>query len=347
MKITRKSMMSMALGSILAVGVLAGCSGTADSAKEQEVVNVYSARHYDVDKEAFALFEQETGIKVNVIEGKAPELLERMRREDKDTQADLFVTADMANLYQVIEADLAQPIHSKVVDSQISEHLRGKDNEWIALTQRARILAYDKEKISQEELSTYEDLTNEKWNGQILVRSSESTYNQSLLASFIELNGEEAAKKWAEGIVSNMARDPKGNDRDQVKAIAAGEGNIAILNSYYIGRMIHSEDPEEVKAVEKVGIFFPENTHMNISGVVMNKYAKNKENAIKLVEYMTGEKVQQMYTDANYEYPANAKVTPNELLQSWGEFNPQQIDLTKVGEYNKKAMQIFNEVGWK
>lgn len=344
-KISKKSLL---LIPVLTIGLMTGCAPKVNTdTSSEEVVNVYSARHYDVDKELYKQFEEETGIKVNVVEGKAPELLERLKREGKDTQADVFATADIANLYQAIEAGLTQPIESESVNANIPENLRGKNNEWVGLSTRARILAYDKEKVNPKDLSTYEDLTSDKWKGKLLTRSSDSSYNQSLLASFIELNGEEEAKEWATGIVNNLARQPEGNDRDQVKAIAAGEGEVAIVNSYYIGKLLTSEDAEEVKAAKKVGVFFPEDTHVNVSGVVLSKHSKNKENAIKFIEFLTEEKAQKAITDTNYEYPANPNVEPSDLLKSWGDFNPQDIDLTKVGEYNKKAVEIFNEVGWK
>lgn len=352
MSLKKRSIIALAGVAALTIGIMTGCAPKIEQKSEtntskEQVVNVYSARHYEVDKELYKEFEKETGIKVNVVEGKAPELLERLKREGKDTQADVFASADIANLYQAVEGDLTQPVESETVNKNIPENLRGKDNEWVGLTTRARIIAYDKEKVKPEELSTYEDLTNDKWKGEILTRSSDSSYNQSLLASFIELNGEEKAKEWAKGIVDNMARQPEGNDRDQVKAVAAGEGKLAIVNTYYIGRLLNSEDQEEVKAGEAVNVFFPENTHVNVSGIVLSKYSKNKENAIKFIEFLTEEKAQQAITDENFEYPANKKVQPNELLKSWGEFNPQNIDLSKVGEYNKKAVEIFNEVGWK
>lgn len=350
MVLKKRKIISLGAVAVLALGIMTGCAPKTDTSSKEvkdQVVNVYSARHYDVDKELYKQFEEETGIKVNVVEGKAPELLERLKREDADTQADVFATADIANLYQAVEADLTQPIESETVNKNIPENLRGENNEWVGLTTRARIIAYDKEKVSPEELSTYEDLTSDKWKGKILTRSSESSYNQSLLASFIELNGEEKAKDWAQGIVNNLARKPEGNDRDQVKSIAAGEGELAIVNTYYVGRMLNSQDAEEVKAAEKVGVFFPENTHVNVSGIVMSKYSKNKENAVKFIEFLTEEKAQQAITDNNYEYPANPNVESSELLKSWGEFTPQNIDLTKVGEYNKRAVEIFNEVGWK
>lgn len=349
MGLRKKSMIPLVGAAVLSMGMFTGCApkGEDSPVQKNEVVNIYSARHYEVDKVLYKQFEDETGIKVNVVEGKAPELLERLKREDKDTQADVFATADIANLYQAIEADLTQEIESETVNKNIPQNLRGENNEWVAFTTRARILAYDKEKVKKEELSTYEDLASDKWKGSILVRSSDSSYNQSLLASFIELDGEESAKQWAAGIVENMARQPEGNDRDQVKGVAAGEGSIAIVNSYYVGRMLNSEDPEELKAAEKVDVFFPANTQLNVSGAVLGKYAKNKENGIKFIEFMTSKNAQEAMTNENYEYPANSGVEPSELLKSWGAFKPQNINITKMGEYNKKASEIFNQVGWK
>lgn len=349
MALRTKSIIALSAVAVLSLSMFMGCAPKTEnsSSGENKVVNIYSARNYEVDKLLYAQFEEETGIKVNVVDGKAPELLERLKREGKDTEADVFASADIANLYQAVESDLTQSIESKIVNKNIPENLRGDNNEWVALTTRARIIAYDKEKVNPADLSTYQDLTSDKWKNSILVRASDSSYNQSLLASFIELNGEEKAKEWAQGIVNNMAREPQGNDRDQVKAVAAGEGTLAIVNTYYVGKMLNSEDAEEVKAAEKVGVFFMEETHVNVSGVVLGKYAKNKENAIKFIEFMTGEIAQKAMTDNNYEYPANSSVEPTELLKSWEAFTEQDIDITKIGEYNRRAVEIFNEVGWK
>ena len=201
------------------------------------------------------------------------------------------------------------------------------------------------------ELSTYEALTEPEWKGKVLVRTSDNMYNMSLLASFIELNGSEAAKEWAAGIVENMAREPKGSDRDQAKDAVAGIGDVAIMNTYYIGRMLHSEDPEEVKVAESVGIFFPNQetngTHVNISGIGLTKHAKNKENAIKFMEFLSSEQAQERFAEANFEYPANPNVEPAELLKSWGEFKEQGINLSVLGKNQQEAIKIYNEVGWK
>ncbi|MBS4223453.1 Fe(3+) ABC transporter substrate-binding protein [Bacillus sp. FJAT-49682] len=322
-----------------------------ETASESKVVNLYTARHYDVDNELYKKFEEETGIKVNLIKGEADELLERIKREGDSSQADLFLTADAGRLFRAKEAGVLQPVSSDVLDKQIPKKFQDEDQMWYGLTKRARVLLYNKDKVKPEELSTYEDLVDPKWKGRILVRSSESVYNQSLLASFIELDGEDKAKEWAAGIVKNMAQSPEGGDRDQAKAIAAGIGDVAIMNTYYFGQMLNSEDPEEVKVAEELGVFFPNQettgAHVNVSGAGVVKTAKNKDNAIKLLEFLSAKEAQGSFAEANYEYPVNEEVEPAELLKSWGEFKEQDIPLSVLGNNNAKAIMIFNEVGWK
>ena len=318
---------------------------------EKSEVNLYTSRHYDVDNELYKKFEQETGIKVNVIKDEADVLIERIKREGTATKADLLLTADVGRLYRAKEEGLLQTVSSDILSKQIPENLRDVDDMWVGLTKRARILVYNKDKVKPEELSTYEALTEDKWKGRVLVRSSESVYNQSLLASFIEINGEEKAKEWAQGIVNNFAQNPEGGDRDQAKAIAAGIGDVAIMNSYYFGQMLNSQEPEEVKVAENLGVFFPNQettgTHVNISGAGVIKGSKNADNALKLLEFLTGEEAQGEFASANYEFPVNENVEPSELLKSWGDFKEQDIPLSTLGENNAKAIMIFNEVGWK
>ena len=206
---------------------------------------------------------------------------------------------------------------------------------------------YAKDRVDPSKINTYQDLTNDRWEDEILVRSSSNIYNQSLLASMIALHGEEKATKWARGVVENMARRPKGNDRAQAIAVASGVGDIAIMNTYYIGKMLNSSDSQQVRiAQEDVEILFPEPTHINVSGIGLTKHAKNRENAVKLMEYLSSEEAQEFFAEANYEYPANPNVEPSDLLKSWGNFEAQNIDLTKLGKLNTKAVKIFNEVGW-
>lgn len=314
-------------------------------------VNLYTSRHYDVDDELYNKFEEDTGIKVNVIKGEADELIERIKREGNATKADLFLTADVGRLYRAKEDGLLQAASSDLLSKQVPSNYRDNDDMWVGLTKRARVLVYNKEKVKPEELSTYEALTDDAWKGRVLVRSSESVYNQSLLASFIEINGEEKAKEWAQGIVNNFAQNPEGGDRDQAKAIAAGIGDVAIMNTYYFGQMLNSQEPEEVKVAENLGVFFPNQettgAHVNISGAGVVQGSKNADNALKLLEFLTGEEAQAEFASANYEYPVNNKVEPSELLKSWGEFKEQDIPLSTLGENNAKAIMIFNEVGWK
>lgn len=339
--------------------VLSACGGVTEettngndtSTADSGVVNLYTDRHYDTDEELFQLFTKETGIKVNVVKGKSDELIERLDREGKDTKADLLITADAGRLQRAKAKELLQPVTSEALANSIPANLRDRDNQWFGLTVRARVMVYSKDRVNPDELSTYEDLAGSKWQGKVLVRSSNNIYNQSLLASFIAVNGEEKAKEWAAGMVDNMAREPKGNDRDQAKAVVAGEGDIAIMNTYYIGKMLNSSDPEEVKVAKKVGVFFPNQdttgTHINVSGVGLTKHAKNQENGIKLMEFLAGETAQNQFAEANYEYPVNPNIKPSELLKSWGDFKPQDINLSLLGEYNRKAVEIFDQVGWK
>lgn len=338
--------------------VFAGCASTKQTAapqtgqSESKEVNVYTARHYPgVDDAIYKAFTDKTGIKVNIIKASGEELVQRIKTEGNSSKADIYITSDAGNLYQAKEAGLLQPINSSVLEKNIPANFIDKDKMWVGLTMRARVLVYAKDRVSKEELSTYEDLTSPKWQGKVLVRSSNNIYNQSMLASFIEINGEEKAKEWAKGLVANMARQPEGADRDQAKAVAAGKGDVAIMNSYYLGQMLSSKDPEEVKAAEKLGVFFPNQnttgTHVNASGAGIVKTAPNAANALKLLEFLSEAEAQKSFAEASTEYPVNPNVEPSELLKSWGTFKRQDINLSKLGENNKKAVQLFNEVGWK
>ncbi|MCY6353820.1 Fe(3+) ABC transporter substrate-binding protein [Clostridium sp. ZS2-4] len=349
------------ISTILTVAIssslLAGCGAKSESVQKaapinkEKVVNIYTDRHYDTDEALYKVFTEKTGIKVNVVKGKSDELIERLKREDKDTEADLLITADVGRLYRAKESGMLQSVKSDKLTKNIPEKYRDEDNQWFGLTKRARVVVYSKDRVDPKELSTYEDLTAEKWKEKVLVRSSTNIYNQSLLASFIEINGEEKAKEWAKGLVSNMARQPEGNDRDQAKAVVAGVGDVAIMNTYYVGKLLNSSDTEEVKVGKSIGVFFPNQdttgTHVNISGAGLTKYAKNQENAVEFIEFLSGAEAQKQYAEANFEYPVNPGVEASELLKSWGSFKEQNIKLSKLGANNKKAVEILNEVNWK
>lgn len=340
--------------------VIAACNsanqnGQEETAEEQvdksEVVNVYTHRYYDADKELFALFEKETGIKVNVKSDKSDKLIQLLQSEGAHTEADLLLTVDAGRQYYAKQLGLLGAVNSEVLNTNIPAHLRDPENYWFGLTIRARVIMYNKETVDPAELSTYEDLTSEKWKGQIMVRSAGNIYNQSLMASVVHHHGEEGAMAWAEGVVANMAREPKGNDRDQIKQVAVGNGKLAIVNTYYLGKLKNSDNDLEREAAEKVAVFFPNQettgTHINVSGAALTKHAPNKENAIKLLEFMSGETAQSIFAESNYEYPANPAVPPSALLQDWGEFKADQLNLSELGALNEKAVELFEAAGWK
>jgi len=321
--------------------------------KKSNEVNLYSQRHYSVDMLQYENFTKLTGIKVNVIKANADELIERLKNEGENSPADLFVSVDAGKLQKGADLGLFQKINNSTIENNISENLRDVNNYWIPITYRARILVYSNDRVNKEELSTYEDLANEKWKNRILVRSSSNAYNQALMSSLVANLGSDVASKWSEGIINNFARDPKGNDRDQVKAIAAGQGDVAIVNSYYIGLLLSSDKEEEKKAGNSVSVFFPNQgdddrgSHINISGIGLAKNSPNKENAIKLMEYLTSEEAQNTYVNNSYEYAANPKVKPSKIVQDWGSFKIDKLDLNMLGKYRNEAIQIFDKTGWK
>lgn len=324
---------------------------TKKEAPENKELTLYTHRHYDTDQKIFADFEKQTGIKVNVVNAKADELIQKMESEGKQSPADVLITVDAGRLVRAKEKGLLQPIQSGFLEKTIPANLRDQDNTWFGLTKRARVIVYDKEKVQSEDLSTYEALTDPKWRGKLLIRSSGNIYNQSLLASIIANSDQKAARNWAVGIVDNLARSPRGNDRDQVKGILAGEGEIAVINTYYLGKLLNSKNEEEIKAGQAVNVFFPNQegrgTHINVSGLGVAKYAPNKANAIQFIEYLLSKDVQESFASANYEYPINPSAKPSELLSSWGDFKEDQLALSKLGTLNKTAVITFDEAGWK
>lgn len=315
-------------------------------------VNIYTHRNYPSDEILFKKFTQKTGIKVNVVQANSDQIMKRLEEEGKYTPADLLMTVDVGRLYYAKEKGLLQPIHSAFLEDVIPSKLRDKEGYWFGMTKRARILVYNIDTVDPKSLSTYEDLADKKYKGSILTQSSSSIYNQSLLASIIAHKGEKEAKTWAKGVKDNFARKPTGSDRDQMRALAAGVGKVAIVNTYYVGQLINSKSFSDKAVAEMIGIFFPnqgENergTHINISGAGVTKYAKHKENAIKFIEFLCSSEAQEVFTSVNYEYPANKNVAPSKLLQSWGSFKEDKIELDKLGQYNAPAVKIFNEVGW-
>ena len=326
-----------------------GCSNN----QSEQIVNIYSQRHYDVDQIQYDNFEKLTGIKVNVIKANADELIQRMKNEGENSPADLFITVDVGKLWQASDMDLLQKYQDESLTDGITESLLDKNGYWVPVTYRSRILVYSNERVQESELSTYEDLADSKWKGKLLVRSSSNSYNQALLSSLIANLGDEAIKSWTESVVSNFARDPKGNDRDQVKAIAAGQGDIAIVNSYYIGLLLSSENEEEINAGKSVSVFFPNQgegqrgSHINVSGIALAKNSPNKTNAMKLIKYLTTDEAQETYVNNTYEYSVKQNISPNKIVRNWGNFKKDPLDLNMLGIKRNDAIRIFDAAGWK
>lgn len=339
------------IGSFVQVIALSALLFACVGAGKEDAVNVYTHRHYEADNELYKKFTEETGIKVNVINANADELIQRLESEGANSPADVLITVDGGRLNRAMDKGLLQPVNSETLQQNIPDEFREAAGHWFGLTYRARIIVHSKERVTSGEIKNYEDLSDPKWKGRILVRSSEHVYNQSLTASIILANGEENTLEWAKGLVGNFARTPKGNDRDQVKAIASGEGDIAIVNSYYIGLMLTSENEEEKKAGEGIVLVFPNQdnrgTHINISAAGVTKNAPNKDNAVKFIEFLSGAAAQGVFAGTNYEYPTNSAVPLSDLLQSWGEFKKDSASVSLIGRNNEKAVLLMEKAGWK
>ena len=344
-------MLKSKISFIALLAVVISCEPTKKQATESEEttaskeLNLYSQRHYDVDKKVFELFTEKTGITVNVVKAGADELITRMEQEGEQSLADVFYTVDAARLNRAKQLDLLQ-----AVETNANPSFSDPEKFWHGVTYRGRVIAYDRASVDPSELTTYEDLADEKWNGKILVRSSSSGYNQSLLASILYATDETTAESWAQGVKNNMARTPKGGDRDQIKAIAAGEGTIAITNTYYVGLLLNSPNPEEVKVGESVGIFFPNQegrgAHINVSGIGVTKNAPNKNNALKFIEFLLSDEVQSSYANESFEYPTSKSVQPHESVAAWGDFKSDGLGFAKDKSYTGAAVKIFDRVGW-
>lgn len=318
---------------------------------ESGEVNVYSARKENLIKPLLDQFSEQTGVTVNLVTGKADALLKRLKLEGRNSPADLLITTDAGRLHRAKEADVLQKVESETLNKTIPEALRDKDGLWFGLSQRARPMIYVKDKVKPEELSSYEALADSKWKGRICIRSSSNIYNQSLIASMIENIGEKETETWAKAFVKNFARPPKGGDRDQVLAAAAGQCDIAIANTYYLGQMIHGKDEKQQQAAKAVAVFWPNQddrgAHVNVSGIGLTKSAKNKDNAIKLMEFLVTPDAQAWYAKTNHEYPVRDKVKWSETLQDWGKFKADTLNLSRLGELNADAVRLMDRAGWK
>ena len=314
-------------------------------------VNVYSARKEALIKPLLDEFTKTTGTKVNLVTGKADALLQRLKSEGKHTPADLLITVDAGRLHRAKAAGLLQPAESKVFETTVPAAYRDPEKYWVGLSLRARPIMYSKDRVKANEITSYEDLADSKWRGRICIRSSNNIYNQSLVASLIAAHGEEKTLAWAKGLVANLARAPKGGDRDQIKAAAAGQCDIAVANTYYLGGMLHSKHDNERQAANKVAVLWPNQSgrgaHVNISGAGVTHYAKHKEAAIKLLEFLLNESSQKFYAEKNYEYPIRADVAFKDPIGGWGNVKTDPLNLAKLGENNAAAVKLMDRAGWR
>ncbi|WP_049785028.1 extracellular solute-binding protein [Desulfotalea psychrophila] len=314
------------------------------SAAGEEVV-VYSARKEHLIKPLFDLYTQKTGVKVKFLTGKAGVLLERLKAEGENSPADIYITVDAGNLWQAKEAGVLQPVNSTILATNIPENLRDPENNWFGLSVRARTIVYNTETGIADKLSTYEDLADKKWQGKLVLRTSKKVYNQSLVASLIADYGVEKAEEIVKGWVANLATDPFSNDTKAMKAVAAGLGDMTIVNTYYFGRLM-KENPELPLA-----IFWPNQeisgVHMNVSGAGITAHAKHKDAAVKLVEWLSSEEAQGQFAALNMEYPANPSIAANPIVATWGDFKGNPLNVAQYGELQAEAIKLMDRAEYK
>lgn len=336
------------LRSLLAAGFAVLVTLTSAHAAD---VNVYSARHYGSDQALWDAFTKATGVKVNVVEAEHDQLLQRLKSEGAGSPADVLITVDAGRLAHAVDAGLLQPVKIPSLEAMLPAHLRHPDGMWYGVAVRARVLVYHKDRMKPSDIPTYEVLADPKFKGKLLVRSGTNIYNLGLVGSMIAAHGPDKTRTWARGIVANLARPPQGGDSDQIKAVAAGVGDVAISNSYYFARLLASEKPEERAVTEKLGVVFPNQadrgTHVNVSGAAVTKNAPNRANAIKLIEFLLSPEAQKLFTNGSLEFPANPKVAPNPVLVGFGAFKQDQINAAAFAKNSAEAARIMDEVGWK
>ena len=318
-------------------------------AVSEEVVNLYSARHYDTDDSLYSEFEKNTGIKINLIEGGSDGLIERIVNEGKYSPADILITVDAGRLWKAVEKDVFQRIASDVLEKRIPANLRHPDGLWFGLSKRGRIIAYNKNRGLPEDVRNYEDLSNDSLKGQVCMRSSSNIYNLSLMASLIEANSNDNAEAWARGVVSNFARSPQGNDTAQLRAVSSGECGITVANTYYIGRLMGSDKDADKETINGLGFLFPNQdgrgSHVNISGGGVTKYAPNKDNAVRFMEYLTEESSQRIFSEGNNEYPVVGSASGP--VASLGSFKEDTVNASLFGERQREAVMVYDRAGWR
>jgi iron(III) transport system substrate-binding protein len=314
-------------------------------------INLYSARHYNTDEALYTEFTRQTGIRINRVDADADALIQRMRAEGANSPADVFISVDAGRIERAREAGLLQPITSEVLNTAVPANLRDPENHWFAFSTRARVIMYDRTRVDPAHLQTYESLADPRWRGQVLVRSSTHIYNQSLTGAVLAANGPERTEAWCRGVVANMARPPRGGDRDQIFGAVSGEGSIAVANTYYLGGIIKQNRPEHAQVIDRIRIVFPNQgdrgTHVNISGGGVTASARNKEGAVRFLEYLVSPAAQRYFADGNEEYPAVRGVNAPASIARFGEFRQDQLNARVYARNNAEALRIMDRAGWK
>ena len=317
---------------------------------QDNVLNLYSARHYQTDDQLYADFTEKTGIEINRIEGKDEALIERIKSEGANSPADILITVDAGRLWRAEEAGLFQPIESEVLSERIPDNLRHPEGQWFGFSTRARVIVVNPELVPEPPQS-YEDLADPKYKGLVCIRSSSNIYNLSLMASLIEHNGEAEAQKWAEGVVANFARDPQGGDTDQIKGVASGECGIGLANSYYYVRLVKSDDPADREVAEKAEVIWPNQdgrgVHVNVSGAGVLVHAPHREAAVKFLEYLSSDEAQGYFANGNNEYPVVDGVLENPELVALGDPKIDPVNVSVYGENQPLAQMVYDRAGWK
>ncbi len=327
----------------------AGNTGATGSAGADEALNLYSHRQPFLIEPVLDAFTAETGVPVNVVYA-SKGLVQRLKAEHRNSPADVVLTVDIGRLSVYADEALLAPVESTVLAGGIPAHLRDPAKRWFGLSKRARVIAVSGERVARGEIARYEDLADPKWAGRICTRPGSHVYNRALMASMIAAHGEEKAEEWARGLVANLARRPQGNDRAQVKAIHEGVCDVALINSYYFGKLKYSDIPEQREWVENVGLVFPNQddrgTHINISGGGVAKYSDNKETAARFLEFLVGETAQSIYGAVNYEYPVNPAVAASPEVRSWGDFKEDSLPVARIAELSPAAQRVIDRTGW-
>lgn len=334
---------------IVAAALLASMV-TVPAAAQQ--LNLYTARHYQTDEKLYDDFTKATGIKINRIDAKEDEIIERIRQEGANSPADVMITVDMGRIWKAEQAGILQPVASTTLERVVPAYLRDTEGRWFGFSARARVLVIAKDRVKPGALKDYEDLAKPEWKGRVCARSGAHIYNLSLLSSMIATLGEAKAEAWAKGVKENLARPPQGGDTDQIKAVAAGQCDVAITNSYYYVRLINSEKANDKAVVAKTAVVFPNQdnrgTHVNVSGGGVAKNAPNREAAVKFLEYLASDEAQRYFAEGNNEWPAVAGVkTANPVLGALGEFRRDALNVAVLGRNQPGSQKIYDRVAWK